>query len=188
MGFSNKIPVPLGRLGGSRWMGSSNKILVPYKPTSLSSSSLSTPLSSSSAWRVLRPLPCALRFSAKATRGPAPGGPSVCVRAPKLRLTLSWCLCGDQESHWSSASQRFMRWRGRPGTGIYCAEASHAPLPPLQVETVRGRQGYNLFDRTVIGVCNVVARDRPRAARMTQTLHRIRCSVQDSGAHDLSYT
>ena len=26
-----------------------------------------------SAWRVLRPLPCALRFSAKATRGPAPG-------------------------------------------------------------------------------------------------------------------
>ena len=23
---------------------------------------------------------------------------------------------------------------------------------------------------------------------MTQTLHRIRCSVQDSGAHDLSYT
>ena len=28
-----------------------------------------------SAWRVLRPLPCALRFSAKATRGPAPGAP-----------------------------------------------------------------------------------------------------------------
>ena len=26
-----------------------------------------------SAWRVLRPLPCPLRFSAKATRGPAPG-------------------------------------------------------------------------------------------------------------------
>ena len=25
------------------------------------------------AWRVLRPLPCPLRFSAKATRGPAPG-------------------------------------------------------------------------------------------------------------------
>ena len=26
-----------------------------------------------SAWHVLRPLPCPLRFSAKATRGPAPG-------------------------------------------------------------------------------------------------------------------
>ena len=44
-----------------------------------------------------------------------------------------------------------------------------------------------IFDGTIISVCNVVARKRPHAARMTQTLHRIRCGVQDSGAHDLPY-
>ena len=62
-----------------------------------------------SAWRVLRPQPCPLRFSAKATRGPAPGAlvfeplhltpDSGSLSPPRISLSflsclfLSFCVC-----------------------------------------------------------------------------------------------
>ena len=63
------------------------------------------------AWRVLRPLPCPLRFSAKATRGPAPGAlvfeplhltPDSGSLSPHRMslsilscLSLSFCVCPE---------------------------------------------------------------------------------------------
>ena len=48
-------------------------LMLTRKPTVGGGAGFSGACGPPSAWRVLRPLPCPLRFSAKAARGPAPG-------------------------------------------------------------------------------------------------------------------
>ena len=106
--FACCISLPTTRLSftSGLWMRPS---MLTRKPTVGGEAGSSGVCGLPSAWRVLRPQPCPLRFSAKATRGPAPGAlvfeplhltpDSGSLSPPRISLSflsclfLSFCVC-----------------------------------------------------------------------------------------------